>query len=260
MQKVQLQPAYVLHGRPFRESSQLLEVLTRDYGRIGMVARGARGAKSRYRSILQPFRPLLVSWSRRGDLATLTGADQVAAPPALAGEALYCGLYVNELILRLLLRNDPHAEVFEQYRETLGGLAGGAPLQTSLRLFEKQLLDATGFGLILDREHGGERAVEADALYDYRPDRGPVRVGDSARGRAGVVAGRVLLALDAGQVEESDWPELRRMMRRVLRHHLGDRPLASEALYRSLGPARKTGGRGDAAPRRGKEHDTNETG
>lgn len=240
MEKVQLQPAYVLHGRAFRESSQLLEVLTRDHGRIGLVARGARGAKSRWRGILQPFRPLLVSWSRRGDLATLTGADQVAAPPALGGEALYCGLYLNELTLRLLLRNDPHPEVFEQYRDTLGGLAGEEPLQTCLRLYEKQLLDATGFGLILDREAGGDSPVADNAWYDYQPERGPVRVSSSASGREGVVPGRALLALDAGVVDHGDWGPLRRMMRRVLRHHLGDRPLASEALYRAVMPGRKT--------------------
>jgi DNA repair protein RecO (recombination protein O) len=234
MQSVQLQPAYVLHARPFRESSQLLELVTRDLGRVGAVARGARGGKSRWRGILQPFRPLLVSFRRRSDLATLTAADQVAAPPALHGEALYCGLYLNELTLRLLMRNDPHPEVFEQYRETLGALAAGDQLQSCLRLYEKQLLDATGFGLILDREAGGTAPIDPEARYDYQPERGPVRVAKQSRERAGVVRGRVLLALDAGHLEPADWPALRNMMRRVLRHHLGDKPLASEALYRSL--------------------------
>jgi DNA repair protein RecO (recombination protein O) len=234
MQKVQLQPAYVLHSRPFRESSQLLELLTRDFGRVGAVARGARGARSRWRGVLQPFRPLLVSYSRRSELATLTSADQVAAPPALVGEALYCGLYINELTLRLLLRDDAHAEVFEQYRETLGTLVGGEALQTALRLYEKQLLDATGFGLILSREAGSDVPLDPHACYDYQPDRGPVRVAESARERDGLVAGRVLQALDAGQIDPADWPALRRLMRSVLKRQLGDRPLASEALFRAL--------------------------
>jgi DNA repair protein RecO (recombination protein O) len=234
MQKAQLQPAYVLHSRPFRESSQLLELLTRDFGRVGAVARGARGAKSRWRGVLQPFRPLLVSYSRRSELATLTAADQVAAPPALAGEALYCGLYLNELTLRLLLRDDPHAEVFEQYRQTLGALVGGESLQTALRLYEKQLLDATGFGLILDREAGGDTPLEPEARYDYQPDRGPVRVAETARQRDGLVTGRALLSLDAGDIDPEDWSTLRHVMRRVLRRHLGERPLASEALFRAL--------------------------
>lgn len=248
MQTVQLQPAYVLHARPFRESSQLLELLTRDIGRVGAVARGARGAKSRWRGILQPFRPLLVSFRRRGDLATLTAADQVAAPPALGGEALYCGLYLNELTLRLLMRNDPHPEVFEQYRETLGGLATGERLQSWLRLYEKQLLDATGFGLILDHEAGGTTPIDAGARYDYQPERGPVRVAEQARERAGLVPGRVLQALDAGHLEPEDWPALRYMMRRVLRHHLGDKPLASEALYRALRRDQSNRGQSPAEP------------
>lgn len=235
MLKVQLQPAYVLHARPFRESSLLLEALTRDHGRVGLVARGARGAKSRHRGVLQPFRPLLVSFTRRGELGTLGAVDQVAAPPPLGGEALYCGLYVNELIVRLLLRDDPHPEVFEQYRETLAGLAGGADPQPVLRLFEKALLDATGFGLILDREIGGD-PLRADAWYDYQPERGPVRVGEASQARPGVLSGAVLLALEAGQVPPAALGPLRGMMRRVLRHHLGDRPLASEALYRAVRP------------------------
>lgn len=234
MATIQLQPAYVLHARPFRESSQLLEMLTRDHGRVGAVARGARGAKSRWRGVLQPFRPLLVSYSLRSDLATLTAADQVAAPPSLRGEALYCGLYVNELTLRLLVRHDPQPEVFQQYRETVAALAEDQRLHDVLRLYEKQLLDATGFGLILDREAGSSAPLDPEAHYDYQPERGPVRVSDRAGARQGCVTGRVLLALDAGHVTEEGRGELRRMMRRVLRHHLGDRPLASEALYRAL--------------------------
>lgn len=234
MPKASQQPAYVLHGRPFRESSQLLELLTRDFGRVGAVARGARGGKSRWRGMLQPFRPLLVSYHHRSELATLTGAEQVAAPPPLVGESLVCGLYVNELSLRLLMRDDPHPELFEQYRGTLGELASGEALQTALRLFEKQLLDATGFGLILDREAGGDRPIDPAARYAYRPERGAVRAGDRARASGELIEGRVLLALDAGHVDPADWPALRRLMRRVLRHHLGDRPLASEALFRAM--------------------------
>ena len=123
MPRVLQQPAYVLHARAYRENSLLLETLTREHGRAAMVARGAKGAKSKWRNLLQPFRPLLVSWSGRGELGTLTGADQVAAPPRLHGEALYCGLYLNELLIRLLHRGDPHPEVFERYRAALSELA-----------------------------------------------------------------------------------------------------------------------------------------
>jgi DNA repair protein RecO (recombination protein O) len=233
MQRVQLQPAYVLHARAYRESSQLLELLTRDHGRVGVVARGARAPRSRWRHILEPFRPLLVSWSQRGDLGTLSGADQVAAPPPLEGESLYCGLYVNELMVRLMYRGDPHPELFGHYRQALGQLALAEELQKTLRLFEKQLLEATGFGLALNREHGSDRPLQADQWYEYRPEVGPVRVGRDAAHRPGVLSGRTLLALQAEQLDEADLPALRHLMRRVVRHHLGDRPLASERLYRT---------------------------
>lgn len=238
MSRIQLQPAYVLHGRAFRESSQLLEVFTRDFGRIGAVARGARGPKSRWRGILQPFRPLLLSWSHRGDLATLTGADQVAAPPPLAGDALYCGLYMNELMTRLLHRGDPHPELFEHYRAAVGELSAGGALQAVLRVFEKQLLDATGFGMTLDREFDGDVPLRADAWYEYRPGQGAVRVGEDASERRDVVTGQALQALDAGQPAAGDLPRLRHLMRRVIRYHLGDKPLASDALYRGRRPNR----------------------
>jgi DNA repair protein RecO (recombination protein O) len=228
MPRVLQQPAYVLHARAYRETSLLLETLTRDHGRTAMVARGAKAPKSRWRNLLQPFRPLLISWSARGELGTLTGADQVAAPPELHGEALYCGLYLNELLIRLLHRGDPHPELFERYRQVLADLASGHPLQPVLRIFEKHLLEAVGYGLLLEREHATGEPLRADAMYDYRPDRGPVRVSDRS-GRA--IPGSVLLALKSEQLESELLPDLRRLMRRVIGYHLGDKPLASQALF-----------------------------
>jgi len=235
--RISLQPAYILHSRAYRESSVLLEIFSRDHGRIGAVARGARGARSRWKGILQPFRPLLLSWSQRGELATLSGADQVAAPPPLAGESGYCGLYMNELLVRLMHRGDPHPELFEHYRDTLSGLAQGGNPQPWLRLFEKHLLDATGFGLLLDRDGGGDPLRE-DAWYEYRPGIGAVRVSDEAAGQAAVTSGRALLALHADRIEPGELVSLRSVMRRVIRFHLGDKPLASEGLYRASSPSR----------------------
>jgi len=231
MARILQQPAYVLHARAYRESSLILELLTRDHGRTAVVARGAKGARSKWRNLLQPFRPLLVGWSARGELGTLTSAEQVAAPPGLHGEALYCGMYLNELLMRLLHRGDPHPEVFERYRDVLAELASGVPPQPPLRIFEKHLLDATGYGLILDHEQDGETPVHSSAWYVYRPDRGPQRVGEGSGGQ-GRVSGRALLALKAEQLDDDLLPELRSLMRRVIGYHLGDRPLASQALFR----------------------------
>ena len=154
--RISLDPAYVLHGRPYRESSLLLEAMSREHGRVGLVARGARGAKSRWKNILQPFRPLLLSWTQRGELGTLTGADQVASPPPLTGEMLFCGLYANELMIRFLQRSDPHPGLFDHYQRLLAQLTAGEGMQQLLRIFEKDLLESAGFGMQLEFEHGTE--------------------------------------------------------------------------------------------------------
>lgn len=237
MARILQQPAYVLHARAYRETSLLLETLTREHGRTAMVARGAKRAKSKWRNLLQPFRPLLISWSARGELGTLTSADQVAAPPGLHGEALYCGMYLNELLIRLLHRGDPQPEVFERYRQVLANLSSVESPQPVLRIFEKHLLDAVGYGLMLDREHGSGLAIQADEYYDYRPDRGPVRVSGKAANKGRAVSGTALLALKSEQLKDDFLPDLRRLMRHVIGYHLGDKPLASKALFGGPGKA-----------------------
>jgi DNA repair protein RecO (recombination protein O) len=232
MPRIQQQPAYVLHGRAYRESSLLLELLSRDHGRTALVARGARGPKSRWRNLLQPFRPLLVGWTARGELGTLAAAEQIAAPPALHGEALYCGLYLNELLMRLLHRGDPHPEVFERYRGTLAELASHRAPQPVLRVFEKHLLDAVGYGLVLDHDCSNGEAISDEAWYDYRPDRGPARVSGQSGELGQLVSGAALRALREECFDPEALHQLRGMMRRVLRYHLGEKPLRSAALFR----------------------------
>ena len=228
--RYELEPSYILHARPYRESSLILEALTREQGRVGLVARGARGARSRWRNALQPFRPLLLSWSQRGEMGTLTGADQVASPPPLAGEPLFCGIYANELMLRFLQRSDPHPVLFDRYRDLLGFLAAGESPQGPLRLFEKQLLESAGFGLQLAFEHGSERPIEAGGWYQYVPESGPVRR-EPGKDDDALVSGKALLALQSGEIDAGHQRELKRMMRRLIAHYLGDRPLKSASLY-----------------------------
>ena len=226
-----LEPAYILHSRQYRESSLILEGFSREQGRVGLIARGARGAKSRWKSMLQPFRPLLLSWSQRGDLGTLTGADQVASPPALVGESLFCGLYANELIIRFLYRSDPHPELFEFYQQLLAQLATENQTQPLLRIFEKQLLQSAGFGMQLDYEYGTNQAINSEAWYLYNPETGPVRCEPGEKKDAAIISGSALLALKAGQIEERHLNELKRLMRRLIRNHLGGKPIASQALF-----------------------------
>ncbi len=226
--RVQLEPAYVLHSRSYRETSLIVEAFTREHGRLAMVARGARAPRSRWRHILQPFRPLLIGWSQKSDLGTLTAADQVAAPPALEGPALYCGFYLNEILMRLLQRGDPHPEVFGHYQKVLLEMASGSALQPLLRVFERHLLEAIGYAMLLEREADSGEAVEAGCWYVYQPDRGPLRCTPDNPGR---ISGGALLALAAGRVETEHLAELRMLLRNVIGHHLDGRPLRSPLLF-----------------------------
>lgn len=228
MSRIQLEPAYILHSRSFRETSLILEIISREHGRVAVVARGAKSARSRWKNALQPFRPLLLSWTQKSELGTLVAADQVASPPALKGQSLYCGLYMNELLMRLLHRGDPHREVFERYQQVLIELASEVAPQPLLRVFEKHLLEAIGYAMLLEREYDTDVEVQAGHWYEYKPDRGPVRCPGPGKGR---VSGAALLGLYAEDLQAEHLLELRMLMRRVLGYHLGDKPLASLSLF-----------------------------
>ena len=236
MPLVSLQPGYVLHARTYRESSLLLEVFSRDHGRVGLVARGARGARSRWKNLLQPFRPLLLGWTQRGELGTLTHAEQVASPPQAQGESLFCGLYTNEILMRALQRADPHPGLFESYRNLLIELATREEPEYGLRIFERDLLESLGLGLQLQFEHGSGLPIEASSQYRYVAESGPVRLSgnpdDLAPGfRARAVSGAALLALQENRLEPQHLPELKRLMRDLLQYHLGDKPLKTLSLF-----------------------------
>lgn len=229
--RVALEPSYILHSRPYRESSLLLEALSRSHGRIGLVARGARGSRSRWKSVLQPFRPLLLSWNLKGQLGTLSAADQVASPPPLTGEALFCGLYANELTTRFLHRSDPHPGIFDHYRDLLYKLAAREPPQPVLRTYELRLLQSAGFGLQLEHEHETTEPIRRDAWYSYIPESGPQRRQYSAEQANELVSGAALLALKSGKIEDQHLKELKVLMRSLIRFYLGDKPLNSQFLF-----------------------------
>lgn len=230
--RVQLQPAYVLHRRSYRESSLLVELYTAEYGRVGAVARGAR----RSGALLQPFVPLLASWSGRGELASL-GAIEPAGPASwLRGNALVAGLYVNELMLRLLPRDDPHPELYPDYEAVLQALAAapelGAEAEWALRVFEKRLLEEIGYGLLLTHDAQTGEPVVADGEYEYVLERGPVALGAREDAGALTLQGLALLALESGRWDEAVRPgEVKRLMRAALAVQIGERPLHSRRLF-----------------------------
>jgi DNA repair protein RecO (recombination protein O) len=223
--RVQDQPAFVLHQRPYGETSMLLEAMTRDQGRVGLIARGVRSARPRHaRGLLSPFVALRLGYSGRGELLTLTGAEPAGAPMLLVGRTLMSGLYVNELLVRLLQRHDPHPELLGRYALLLEELSGGAEPGWALRRFERDLLAALGFSPLLTEVAGHAAPVDPAQTYSYDPEHGPVPF--AVRSVPPRVSGRALLALaDDARPDPEVLRELRHMMRAVLRHHLGGREL-----------------------------------
>jgi len=229
--RVLLEPSFILHSKPYRESSVLLEALSRDHGRIGLIARGARGARSRWKNMLQPLRPLLLSWTQRGELGTLIDADQVAAPPVITGEPLFCAFYANELLVRFMQRHDPHAGLFDQYSRMLTALASGRAPQPVLRMFECEVLTAAGFGLQLEHESPSGQEIRPDAWYVYQPESGPVPRDPESERAEDLVSGAALLALKSGEINDQHLRELKFLMRKLVRYHLGDRAIRSQQLF-----------------------------
>jgi len=229
MTQVVLQPAYVLHHRPYRDSSLLLELLTHGNGRLGVVARGARRPKSSWRGLLQPFTPLLISYSLRGELGTLTGAEADGARRSLPPDRLLDGYYLNELLLRLVTRFDACPDVYREYACALAALAAGEHETRTLRLFEKRLLDALGYGLNLSHDALDGEPLQAQRSYVYRLERGPVAM-DVAEG-ALCFSGQSLLALGSETLEESSsLADARRLLRAALDLYTGQKPLRTREL------------------------------
>lgn len=235
--RVDGEAAFLLHYRPFRDTSLLLDVFSRDHGKVALVARGARSARSRLKGILRPFMPLSLSWVMRSDLGTLTGAELDGSPVTLSGDGLLSGYYLNELILNFLHRHDAQPEVFSAYRETVVSLASREDPAPVLREFEIELLRLIGYALNFDRDSSTQADLDRDACYEYRHDQGPVRVG-RAEGDM-VFSGRMLMAIREHRFGE---PEVLRAANRLLRqtiaHHLGGRELKSRKVLVDLHRAR----------------------
>jgi len=224
------EPAFVLHTRPWRESSLLVEVLSAEHGRLGLVARGVHGPKRHLlRAALQPLQYIRFDAVQRGELATLTAAEALDAAPRLLGDAMLAGFYLNELTLRLAQRDDPQPELFEAYRATRERLGGTDPLAWTLRRYERDLLDALGFGFDWALEGDGT-PIDAAARYRLEPEYGPRRLllDRGHEDRRSAATGRGLLALAADSLPaDADLASLRLPMRGVLAFHLGPRGLKS---------------------------------
>ena len=233
--KIELQPAYVLHTHAFQNTSLLVDFFCVDFGRVRAVAKGARRAGSKTRALLQPFQPLLISLSGKTDLKTLVSIENSVNALRLHGTRLFSGLYVNELIVRLLTFQESNAQLYRSYQEAIVALSGDRDLQTVLRKFELALLEALGYGVDLECDCYSAQAIVASGYYLFHPELGFELLQDvqpQQRQNPAIFHGSELVALRTGQLLDKNHSNAaRRLTRMALQVHLGDKPLASRDLF-----------------------------
>ncbi len=233
--RVHQQSAFVLHTRAYTESSLIVEVFSKEYGRLGLLAKGARNPKTRKRGVLQPFQPLLIGWTGKGDLPILTEVEQGAHLFHFDYKSRVCGFYANELIYLLLQRRDPYSELYGSYQMLMSDLHHCAlknkERELSLRLFEKQLLSEIGYALILDRDIDQQELINPELVYRYIPEQGPQIYRDRGSRSPLVVSGMVLLCIQRNQYPNDQlMSQAKRFMRHILVSLLGGKKIYSRSL------------------------------
>ncbi len=234
------QPAYVLHSRPWRETSVIADLFTLNQGRVAVIVHGARkpqGKQPAKRALVQPFTPLMVSFTGRGELRTSQQFEGAGAPLNILGNSLYSGVYINELLLKLLALDDPYPNLFAYYQVLLNQLTHNAVLEQCLRPFEVQLMDELGYHMVLDRDYITDEPVLASASYQLHPLLGvclkPMQV--SASVTQATISGKALLQLAAGDYTDSECLKVAKYMARVnLDQLLGGKPLQSRNLFHTM--------------------------
>jgi DNA repair protein RecO (recombination protein O) len=233
-QRTQDEPAFVLHSHPFRETSLILDVFSRSHGRLAIVARGARRPRSALRGLLLGFQPLQLSWFGKGEVRTLHSAEWQGGQPYLQGTALMCGFYLNELLVNLLARDDPHEQLFDYYRATLLRLAHQDDHAATLRCFEKRLLQELGYALVLEREAGSDKAVRPELCYRYAVERG-VLPDEGAESSGMPVQGKTLLDMAHDDyADPATAQQSKQLMRMLLNHQLGGKTLHTRELIKDF--------------------------
>jgi DNA repair protein RecO (recombination protein O) len=232
-QRIDGAAAFLLHAHPYSETSLVLDVFARDHGRLAVLARGARRPRSALRGVLLAFQPLELGWFGGGEVKTLAKAEWVGGLPLLQGKSLLLGYYLNELLLKMLPREDAHPTLFDAYGAALAALAGGATETAELRRFEKALLRELGYGLALDRLANSDEAVQPDGLYEYQIERGVVEaVGVPPRL---TFLGKTLLDLAADDYSDPrTLAESKLLMRQLMSYYLGSQTLQSRRVFVEL--------------------------
>jgi len=226
-------PAFVLHQRPYRETSLLLDVFSQQYGRVSLIAKGVRSKKRNQSGILQLYQPLLLSWIGRGELQTLTATEVDTPRYILKANAALCGLYINELMVKLLPLHLAETEIFTAYQTVLFNLQDTDNAEIQLRLFEKCLLNNLGYGLVLDHEVETGHDIDANQHYIYRPDMGLYLWQEGLQEPS--ISGRSLQHLiNERGFDSHSLLEIKQLMRSVIHFYLGGKPLQSRALFSQI--------------------------
>ena len=226
------QDIYILHTYPFKETSLIAELFSKNHGRIPVVAKGARRPRSSLRGMLQSFQLLQATWSGRGEIKTLHNIEWCDKFLQVDGNALICGFYINELIIRLLPREDSHKKLFDFYHHTMKVLAGGINLEVALRRFELRLLQELGYEVPLKEDESGELII-ADKLYVYEVEYGPSELSKTNNGVK--ILGQTLVDMAEDEYKEDNTQlQSKQLMRYLISHYLGDKPLNSRKLFTNL--------------------------
>jgi DNA repair protein RecO (recombination protein O) len=229
------QPGFLLHTYPYRETSLVAEIYTRDAGRIAAIARGARRPRSALRGVLMAFQPLLLGWSGKAELKTLHKAEWQGGYAPLRGLSVICGFYLNELLLKLLPREDPHEQLFEAYANALAQLPAAQDHAAVLRRFERVLLQELGYGLVLDHEVISGAPIAAEAQYRYVPDRGPLAAAQTGEQSGVELSGQTLLDMSVDRyADPRTVQQSKALMRALINHCLGNQTLHTRQLLRDL--------------------------
>ncbi|MDH5767304.1 MAG: DNA repair protein RecO [Gammaproteobacteria bacterium] len=234
--RVQDQLAYILHQRPFRDSSLILELFTPDYGRLSVVGKGCASSRSKTKSVLRAFQPLVISWSGKGEMPTLVTAEPLISQvkiPALTGDSLLSGFYINELILRLLHKHDVHENVFSLYQNVLQCLTDNRMIEICLRIFEKNLLQFLGFEINLTIDADSGKPVSPTKDYIYYIEHGPVEVSfnNEANNQLKIDGSSLLAFSQEDLADEKVRKQVKSLTRYILAYYLGDKPLKSRELF-----------------------------
>ncbi len=228
-----LTPCFILHQRPYRETSLLLDVFSKEYGRVSLIAKGVRKKKRSQMGLYQLYQPLLISWLGRAELQTLTTAEADTPRYILKANSALCGLYINELIIKLLPLHEAESSIFSAYQAVLASLQQGGNEQLTLRLFEKRLLMHLGYGLVLDREFENGQSIDHQQQYYYQADAGLVRWYPGQKQPA--ISGRSLRHLaDETGFDAQSLKEIKQLMRGVINFYLGGKALQSRQLFTEL--------------------------